>query len=130
MTFDVSSIPRNAVIHEATIELTRDSRYSLYSRAAVDSLVADFVVDSTSGSDLYEATPPTSIRTGNIYRLKITTMVQRWVKGYPNQGIRIKAFDDFLASLSRCTLNPFAFYNSRSDTTLKPRLKIIYSTIR
>jgi hypothetical protein len=130
LLFDVSAVPRNAVIHKATMELTRNPDYLIYSRPAIDSIMATFIVDSMARSDLYESYPPISTRTGNVYSLNISKMVQRWVKGFPNQGVRVKAYDDYIGSSAQGTVNPFVFYNSQSDAALRPRLKIIYSIIQ
>jgi hypothetical protein len=130
LLFDVSAVPRNAVIHTATMELTLNPDYSLYSRPAIDSVIATFIVDSMARSDLYDSNLPISARTGDVYKLNITKMVQRWVNGFPNQGVRIKAYDDYIGSAALGTVNPFVFYNSQSDAPLRPRLKIIYSIIQ
>jgi hypothetical protein len=130
LVFDVSALPRNALIHEAMLELTRDPNYSFYSRPAIDSVMAVFIIDSTGRSDLYGSSPPVSTRTGNVYSLNIAEMVQRWTKGFPNQGLRIKAYDDYTGPTAYGTLNPFVFYSSSADVSLRPRLKIFYSTIR
>lgn len=112
------------------MELTSNSGYSFYSRPTIDSVLATFVVDSTAQSDFYNSSPPISTRTGNVYSMNIATMVQRWGRGFPNQGVRIKAYDDYRGSYALGTVNPFIFYNSKSDISLRPRLKILYSTIR
>ncbi|MGD0339184.1 MAG: DNRLRE domain-containing protein [Bacteroidota bacterium] len=130
LTFDVSKLPRDALIHQAIMELTSSSGYSFYSRPTTDSVLATFIVDSTAQSDFYDSSPPISTRTGNVYSMNIATMVQRWGRGFPNQGVRIKAYDDYRGSYSLGTVNPFIFYNSKSDISLRPRLKILYSTIR
>ncbi len=130
LLFDVSAVPRNAVVHTAMLELTRNPEYSLYSRPAIDSIMATFIVDSMALSDLYESYPPISTRTGNVYSLNISKMVQRWVKGFPNQGVRIKSYDEYSGSAAHGTVNPFVFYNSQSEASLRPRLKIIYSIIQ
>ncbi len=130
LVFDVSKLPRDAVIHQSMLELTRNTAYQYYSRPAIDSVIATFVLDSMARSDLSASSPPVSNRNGDIYRMNISSMVQRWVKGFPNQGVRIKAYDDNSGSSALGTLNPFVFYNSKSDPVLRPRLKIIYSTIQ
>jgi len=130
LVFDVSAIPHKAVVHRATMELSLDPRYSFYSRPALDSVIATFIVDSMARSDLYDSNLPISERSGNVYTLNISRMVQRWANGFPNQGVRIKSYDDYIGSSALGGVNPFVFYNSQSDASLRPRLKIIYSTIR
>jgi hypothetical protein len=130
LVFDVSGVPRNAVIHRATMELTLNPAYTLYSRPAVDSVIAAFIVDSMARSDLYDTYLPISSRSGDVYSMNISKMVQRWVKGFPNQGVRVKAYDENLGSSAQGCVNPFVFYTSQSEAQLRPRLKIIYSLIQ
>ncbi len=129
--FDVSGIPPRSIINGAFIELERNTQDTLYTRPVRDSVVAAFIIDSTMqqelSSSLFQTNgTPVSVRSGNQYRINVTEMIQRWVNGAPNYGLKIRAYND----QEYLGLQTFRFFDLRADKSLQPRLRIYYSRMK
>lgn len=131
LMFDVSSIQQHSIITSAFLELVRNPSDTLYARPAIDSIVAAFLLDSTTYQELSSTffnttSTPLSSRSGNRYTINITEMVQRWVNGTPNYGVKVRAdlIQQYLGMQS------FEFYGLHADPALRPRLRIYYSRLK
>jgi hypothetical protein len=127
--FDLSSAPSHVGVHQAMLELTLNPLVSILSSTSrlnsqsVDSLVSFFLVtsDSVDNSTLilgHRLNPDSAV-----YSFAITSDVQRWISGKPNFGLQIEAW----AETSKLDL--FTFFLGSANSSLRPRLKIIYSRL-
>lgn len=123
LSFDFSKIPKNIILNKAILDLTVDPSLTTDGTPASDSLYVQLFADSTTkkltSDSMYYAYLK---RTGNVYNGDIAWMVQKWINGEANQGIKI-ALPDEEYSASR-----IAFYSSKhSNKALRPRLTLIYT---
>lgn len=122
--FDISAIPKNAVINNAELILTKDTLSSVLGDDFTKELAAFFVTDSTANS-LDSTISVTLSPNDSIYSGLITSYVQRWQSGESNQGLQIVP-----AGLIE-GLELFILEGSDAvDISKRPRLKITYTTIR
>lgn len=123
ISFDLSKLPRNIILNKAILDLTVDPTFTYDGTPASDTLAVQILADSTSKKltidSLYFAYLK---RTKDVYSGDIAWMVQRWINGEPNHGIKI-ALPDEEYSVAR-----IAFYNSKqTNKALRPRLTLIYT---
>ncbi len=121
--FDISAIPKNSVINNATLVLTEDTLASIKSSSPINTLTLYKLTDSSAVA--YDSTnPPVVISlSGNTYSGNIASFVQSWVDTGTNEGILVQIFDQIDA------LDLYSFYSSNAaDRTLRPRLTITYTT--
>lgn len=125
LSFDFSKLPKNIIVNKATLELTSDPKLTNDGIPSSDSIdvqiLADSVTKKLTGDSLYNITlskPSNS----NIYSGDLSWMVQKWLKGDANHGMKLSLTDEYSAS------SLIAFFNSKeTDKSLRPRLKIIYT---
>ena len=126
--FDVSFIPRGAILNVATLYLERDPSTSKISKFVADTaLAAHTLLDTTT----YTAVDPENASAygrriaGSPYTFafNIRAAAQSWVRG-PNYGVLIR-----MPSASEySTANLYTFFSpTASSPASRPRLKIIYS---
>ena len=123
LLFNVASIPKNASISSATLELHVDPALSLLNQYSRDSLVASFLPDSTKKDSIIYATlgvPSVSMTT---FTFDVRNIVQNWVIGKPNQGIVLRAYGE------TWTFDRFALYDAYAAANLRPRLTIKYTVL-
>ncbi len=125
LSFDLTKLPTNIIVNKATLELTSDPKISLDGIPSSDSIdvqiLADSITKKLTSDSLYNITLSKPANS-NIYSGDLTWMVQKWLKGEKNQGLKLSLTDEYSAS------SLIAFYNSKeTDKTLRPRLKIIYA---
>ncbi len=119
--FDISSIPKSAVINSAELLLTIDTTQSKFSADVYKELRAYAVTDSSknyyTSSGAVTLTP-----SGNVYSGKFTSYAAVWHAKGSNLGIVITP------ALQNVGLEKFVFYGfDAADVNKRPRLKIIYS---
>ncbi len=125
LKFDLSKLPTNAIINNATLQFSLDNASSFITSFTTDKrIVLGMVIDSVNHKD--------SLLT-NIFQLDSSTysistttfnaVFQRWNSGnLPNLGITMKNYFELE------NLDEFVFYSpSASDITKRPRLKITYT---
>ncbi len=125
MNFDVSLLPKGAIVNNALLTLHRDPATSWLNRFAGDTAVAVHVMQGTTTTSAFEATSATArIVPGSAttYTANITHAVQSWVRG-PNDGLLLRT--DGAREFHSFDL--VTVYNYLADSTRVPRLKIIYS---
>jgi len=129
MDFDVSFIPRGAIINIATLQLQRDPSTSRFTRFTGDTAFSVQASLSPSDPTLLDGVLSTGRRvagTANTFSADARRPVQLWLQG-SNYGLTLRSSQaDEYSSFDLMT-----FFNEQASDTLKrPRLKIIYSTQR
>jgi hypothetical protein len=129
LVFDVSFIPRGAIVNNATLELTRDAATSHVSRFTPDTsfqLQAATSPTDTSTVDGFSSTGSRNPGTTNTFSADARRPVQLWVRG-PNYGLVLSPG----FSSEQAMFDLLAFYNERAaDPALRPKLKLVYSVAR
>ncbi|HMK39883.1 MAG TPA: hypothetical protein VK569_11110 [Bacteroidota bacterium] len=128
LTFDVSFIPKGAVINSADLLLTNDpatTRLNRFMIASSFNLATTLSSSSKTALDLYPVSG--SRRTGNLltYAADMTRPVQIW-NTLPNYGVTLSPGPtDETTSFELLT-----FFNEKAPPSLRPRLKLKYSVVR
>jgi hypothetical protein len=120
--FDVSTLPKNAIINKAVLELNVDAANSLDGSLKSDSAFIQILADSTTKKLTSDSTYSVLLeRTGNVFSGDISWIIQKWLSGVPNQGMLISLTDEAY------TAARIAFYGSRDpNKALRPKIKITY----
>lgn len=121
LNFDLSKLPQNVIINNATVQFTLDHNASYISKDGNRTMIVGLINDTTGFGDtlFVNAFPRDSVN----YSVSINPIFQNWNSGnLPNLGMSIRGFFE-LQNIDR-----FIFYSPAvSDTTLRPRLKIYYT---
>jgi len=121
LNFDLSKLPANVIINNATLLFTIDNSNSFVSSATDKRILIGTVIDSVAKIDsiFFEASLLDTI----IYSVSLNSMFQRWNSGnLPNLGITMKNNSEIE------NLDNFAIYSpAAADITKRPRLKITYT---
>lgn len=120
--FDLSSLPRNAIINKAALELTVDAAKEVDGSLKSDSLYVQLLADSTLHK-LSSDSLSTSflVRKGDIFSGDISWAVQKWLNGHVNAGLAFTFYDEYSAAAR------IPFYGSNNpNKALRPKLKITY----
>ncbi len=120
INFDLSRIPKSAIINNAELRLYINSENSYLGNPTFDSLFVRFnLKDSTEINGVIFR------KAENYFAGPVTGFVEKWVSGEENHGLDISVFDE-LNTVSR-----FALYGSGiNDPELMPRLEIYYTTLK
>lgn len=123
LNFDLSKLPGNVIINNATLLLYLDNAGSFISTGTDRRVVAGTVTDSVTKSDSIYVT--STLLDSSTYTINLTQIVQRWNSGImPNLGITLRNVYELQ------NLDNFAFYPPGfSDNTKNPRLKITYTVL-
>lgn len=121
MNFDLSKLPPNVIINNATLEFTLDQSNSFISENTDKRVVLGLIKDSIAKSDTLYI--DAFLRDSVLYSVSINSFVQRWNSGiFPNFGITMKNYYELQ------NLDNFAIYTSANfDVTKRPKLKITYT---
>ncbi len=126
--FDISSIPRGAILNSAVLSLDLDYASSHISKFVTDtSLSAQLLGDSTTFTSFATENSSTFGRkiagSASTFEFKIRATAQSWVRG-PNYGILIRV----PTAREFTTPDLYVFYsNTASTPALRPRLRLVYS---
>jgi hypothetical protein len=122
LSFDISKIPPHSVINDAEVTLTLDPASSSFGTDSANTILAAYLTDSTRFVVDSTYSIANFAKTNNAYKGIITSFVQRWLNTKNNQGILL------FTSNQANSVDRFTFYGSGvADTTLKPRLNVIYT---
>ena len=124
LRFALSAIPANAIVHNATLELTINRSESEPQQRGADSLLFVYHVSDSSTNEFETPGERGFGVDGNpdAVAVNLTKSVQRWVLGESNQGIILGSFDE------EAVLDRIAFFSPlASDSSKRPRLKVTYS---
>lgn len=125
--FDVSMIPADAIIHNATLELTINRSASELGGMAFDSVFVYHVSDSSNNE--FEASGIVLSRgvkdNPDLLEVNVTRNAQRWVLGESNEGFLLRAYAE------SNQLDLIALFSPEApEVNNRPRLKITYSEAR
>lgn len=113
-----ATIPANAIVNNATLELTVDSLNSIIGNPAANYLVVRFVTDPNTNA--YDSSRTAILnKSGNIFSGNIAPLIQRWINKEPNYGLIISL------GAENSSADLYAFKGSNSAD--RPRLKILYT---
>lgn len=129
LVFDLTGIPRGAIVNKADLLLQRDPADSRLTRFSGDSLVSAHVLLSESDLSLFESdrtSSPGGRKDGTPYTVSIDLRhaTQAWLRG-PNYGLllRVSSASEFSSADSYAFFSPQA-----ADSTLRPRLRVVYAS--
>ena len=119
--FDVSSVPKNAIINRAELTLTVDSTATITGSSFVNSLYVYFLEDTAN--EVIDSIRAYSLsRVNNTFDGNITSYVQSWVDNVSNDGLLLKVANPTSG------LELFALKGSNAaDRSVRPRLIITYT---
>lgn len=121
LNFDLSKLPSNVIINNATLLFTIDNANSYVSSTTDKRILVGTVIDSIAKTDsiFFEAFLLDTI----VYSVSLNSMFQRWNSGIlPNFGVTMKNYSEIE------NVDNFAIYTpTASDVTRRPRLKITYT---
>ena len=123
--FDVSSLPKNAIINRAKLFLKTDSLLTIKGTDIIDGIIASNIVDSTSKVIDSTLTQETLVPDGDSYSGLITTFVQTWLNTGKNEGLLLAP----IGGIDGVDLYVFRGSNA-ADIKDRPRLEIIYTTTK
>jgi hypothetical protein len=128
LSFDVSLVPRGAVINSASLLLTGDPASTHVDRFASDSsftLATTLSPSDRTSVDVYSVTSVRQPGTLLTYTVDMTRPVQIWNK-QANYGVSLTPN----VSYSATSFELLTFFNEKAPPALRPRLKIKYSVVR
>lgn len=121
LNFDLSKLPSNVIINNATLLFTIDNSNSFVSSSTDKRILIGTVIDSAAKKDsiFFEASLLDTIT----YSISLNSMFQRWNSGIlPNLGVTMKNISEIE------NLDNFAIYTpAAAEITKRPRLKITYT---
>lgn len=124
LRFDVSAIPRGAIIASAELLLDRDAATSRLYRFTRDTVVALHALRTTTDS-VFESQPAYAWRkagTSLTFSADVRHAVQRWLRD-PNYGLLLRALSEFN------NLDLYTFHGRQAaNPVLRPRINIKYVT--
>lgn len=119
--FDISKVPVNAIINNATLTLTLDTINSKFGTSYTPEIYVYNLSDSANNStdDTYLSS---LTRSGNKFSGSITGVVNKWIKTRQNLGLV------FHPATILEGLEKYVFYNSNAnDPTNRPKLTLLYT---
>ncbi len=125
--FDLSGLSQNAIVVDAVLTMHTDTLSSDYGSKGTDTLVVSLLTDFEENTveednNIYSFI---LVRDGNTFTGNMRRYVQHWLDDTENQGMQIRVSDEDKA------LTRIALYESAvPDTTLKPRIQIIYTDVK
>jgi hypothetical protein len=121
LTFDLSKLPSNVIINNATLKFTLDSKLSYLSESGVKTMIVGLVNDTANYGDTLFVNA--FLRDSITYSVSLNQIFQTWNSGnLPNLGVSLRGFYELQ------NLDKFVMYSPAvSDTTKRPRLKIYYT---
>ncbi len=120
--FDVSSLPKNAIINRAKLFLKTDTLLTIKGTNIIDAIIANNIADSTNKIIDSTLSQETLSPNGDSYVGLVTTFVQSWLNTGKNEGILLAP------SAGIDGVDLFVFRGSNAPVFAdRPRLEIIYT---
>lgn len=120
--FDISRIPKNAIVNSAFIRLYPDSASSKFGTSVHDSLLVQYITDSSNISIDSAVGFVMTKSTNGYYEGQINYFVQKWIDNDANRGLLLSTRDPDGG------VDKFVFYGPQSTIYDKrPQLIINYS---
>ncbi|PJA99680.1 MAG: hypothetical protein CO128_02980 [Ignavibacteriales bacterium CG_4_9_14_3_um_filter_30_11] len=121
--FDISSVPKNAIINKAKLFLKTDTVQTIKGTNIVDAIIVSNIVDSTTKVIDSTISQENLFPDGDSYSGLITTFVQNWLLTGKNEGILLAP------SVGIDGVDLFVFKGSTTSIYAdRPRLEIFYTT--
>jgi hypothetical protein len=128
LSFDVSGIPRGAIINRATLTLAQDVSASQISAFITDPAIASHMPLDTTDLRRLNVEDPNAIGRpvaagSTTWSFDVRNATQSWLRG-PNYGLvlRVPSAQEYQSA------DVYAFYNAlAADSSLRPRLSVLYS---
>jgi hypothetical protein len=124
--FDLTSIPKGAIINEAQLTLVENSAANKLTKFSGEKIIAGHLLVSATDTTRFESFGELGkISSTNIYTMKIRHAAQGWVRGTAfNHGLLLRN----ISSNEFSSFDLYTFYNqTAADSTRRPRLKIVYT---
>lgn len=125
VNFDVSSVPRGAIVNSATLTFQTNPAVSMLNRFAGDTSLAVHLVTSSTSTSSFGSSSATALHvpgSATTFTADIASDVQSWVRG-SNYGALIRTY----GSREFQSFDLVTLYNHTAEESHKPRLKVIYS---
>jgi hypothetical protein len=120
--FDISSVPKNAVVNSAYLRLYPDTLQSKYGTSYQDSLLVQYITDSTNISIDSAVTFVLTKTSSGYYEGQLNYFVQKWIDNDANKGLLLSIRDPDGG------VEKFVFFGPKSAIVSKrPQLIINYS---
>ncbi|MBN2570866.1 MAG: hypothetical protein JXA68_01950 [Ignavibacteriales bacterium] len=120
LQFDLSNLPKYSGIHKATLEFTVDTIATKNGSIASNYIYVE-AYESISLNKILSIETFKLSRSGNKFTGDITSLVQRWVNGLSNQGMRLSLYDEYISAAI------IALKGSNAAENLRPKITIFYS---
>ncbi len=121
LKFDVSTIPKHAIINKATVKLFIDDNNTQFGTDSSKFLGALLLTDFDN-SVLSTRFAGTILSFDSLaYSGEVTQFVQEWVSN-ENNGMKLHLFDEIE------TVNKVAIHGAEADISVRPYLEIIYTS--
>jgi hypothetical protein len=126
--FDLTGIPRGAIINSAELDLERDPLTTRLSKFVADTAVSPHILLDAVDSTKFDAEDATSFGrrkggTANTFAFNIRRHVQSWLRG-PNDGLLLRT----TLSSEFETPDLYTFFSpAAANAANRPRLKLVYS---
>ncbi len=121
--FDVSFMPKDAIINKAVFTLRIDSTATFEGSAMTDTLEVKMAADSTAKDSVENAEKIYLYRRGWKFEGDISHFVQKWIDGkINNQGLRLRLTDE------NRTLNMISLFSEKAvEREKRPLVRIYYT---
>ncbi len=117
--FDISSVPKNAIVNFAQLTLTADTTQTIGSLPST--INAYFITDSTTNVIDSQRVAQINVL-NNLFIGDISSYVKDWVKNQNNQGLLLSNSNE-LGGLDLAVIKG----SSSQDASVRPKLKIVYT---
>ncbi len=121
LNFDLSKLPTNVIINNATLQFTLDTKSSFISETGSKTMIVGLVNDTANNDDTLFVNA--FLRDTINYSVALNQIFQNWNSGnLPNLGVSIRG------SFELQNIDKFVFFSPESpDPATRPRLKIYYT---
>ena len=121
LNFDLSKLPPNVIVNNATLQFTLDTKSSFISASGSKTMIVGLVNDTANNNDTLFVNA--FLRDTITYSVSLNQIFQNWNSGnLPNLGVSLRG------SFELQNIDKFVFFSPTSpDVATRPRLKIYYT---
>jgi len=121
LNFDLSKLPPNVIVNNATLEFTLDTKSSFTSESGSKTMIVGLINDTANNNDTLFVNA--FLKDTINYSVSLNQIFQNWNSGnLPNLGVSIRG------SFELQNIDKFVFFSPTSpDAATRPRLKIYYT---
>jgi hypothetical protein len=124
MKFDVSGIPKNASVTQATLQLSLDTTISVLGYSSDSSVIAEIALDDSAKPTEGGLYGKGTFQNSHTVTFSIASVVQQWVTNRVNHGLVLRVLSEYVK------FDRYSFYDATAPSSLKPKLSIKYSVVR